>query len=166
MLGVILTGANEDGANGTFHIDLLGGIVIAQRGAEYPQMPNAAVATGAVHHQLPLETLSCAIIALCMLPGAASWMQRFTTEIRQLFLESGDYRNFRSQSSLALGRAGVATPSFLLQLVNFFRSFRFGPLLIEFFPGFAAERLEIGALRASHRLVFCYPLVGIFLWIQ
>jgi two-component system chemotaxis response regulator CheB len=82
MLGVVLTGANEDGANGAFQIDLLGGIVIAQRGAEYPQMPTAAVATGAVHHQLPLETLSCAIIALCMLPGAASWMQRFTTEIR------------------------------------------------------------------------------------
>ena len=36
-------------------------------------------------------------------------------------------------------------------------------MLIEFFPSFAAERLEIRTLRASHGLIFCYPLVGIFL---
>ena len=78
ILGIVLTGANADGALGVCTIDLLGGIVIAQQGAEYPQMPTAAVATGAVHHELPLETLCSAMIALCMLPGAARWMQRFT----------------------------------------------------------------------------------------
>jgi hypothetical protein len=45
-----------------------------------------------------------------------------------------------------------------LQFLDLFRPFRFGPILIVFFPGFAPERLEVRALRADHRLNFCYPL--------
>jgi hypothetical protein len=67
---------------------------------------------------------------------------------------------------LALGRTCLATPSLLLQLIDPFRSFRFGPSFVEFFSSFAAQRLEIRALRAGHRLIFCYPLVGIFLRIE
>jgi len=67
---------------------------------------------------------------------------------------------------LAVARVAFAPASFLLQLLDLFRSLRFGPILIEFLPSFAAERLEIRALRAGHRLVFCYPLVGIFLRIE
>jgi len=63
-------------------------------------------------------------------------------------------------------RAALATPSLLLQLLDLFRTFRFGPIFVVFFPGFAAQRLEIGALRASHHLIFCYPLVGVFLRIE
>ena len=58
-------------------------------------------------------------------------------------LEAGDNRNFRLQGRLAFSRTGHATPSFLLQFLDLFRSFRFGPVLVEFFSGFAAERLEI-----------------------
>src|SRR4030095_7937002 len=67
---------------------------------------------------------------------------------------------------LAIGRTRLTTPSLPLQVFDLLRSFRFGPSFIEFFPSFAAQRLEIGALRASHRLIFCYPLVGIFLRIE
>jgi two-component system chemotaxis response regulator CheB len=77
VLGVILTGANDDGAQGARLIDLLGGIVIGQDRAEHTRMPAAAAATGAVDHLLPIENIASAIVALCMMPGAASWMQRY-----------------------------------------------------------------------------------------
>jgi two-component system chemotaxis response regulator CheB len=74
-LAILLTGANDDGANGSRKINLFGGIMIAQDRAQYPRMPNAAIATGAVHHELPLHSVVSAMIAFCMVPGAASWMQ-------------------------------------------------------------------------------------------
>src|SRR4030095_2742102 len=52
------------------------------------------------------------------------------------------------------------------QLFDLFRSFRFSPTFVEFCSSVAAKRLEVGALRASHWLIFCYPLVGIFLRIE
>ena len=52
-------------------------------------------------------------------------------------------RRIGSQGSLAFGATGFATASFLLQPVDLFRRFRFGPVLVEFFSTFAAERLEI-----------------------
>ena len=67
---------------------------------------------------------------------------------------------------LVVSRGTLAPASFLLQLLDLFRSFRFGPILIEFFASFAAERLEIRALWACHGLIFRYPLVGIFLRIE
>ena len=48
-----------------------------------------------------------------------------------------------AQACLTLGLAGFATPGFLLQLVDFFRSVRLDPILIEFSAGFPAEGLEI-----------------------
>jgi hypothetical protein len=88
----------------------------------------------------PAKTAS---LHLFELPGAAQWMQRFTTRIVYRLLEVGDNRNFRLQRRLAFSRTGYATPSFLLQFLDLFRSFRFGPVLAEFFSGFTAERLEI-----------------------
>jgi hypothetical protein len=73
---------------------------------------------------------------------------------------------FSIEDWLAVGRTALATPSLLLQFFDLFRSFRFGPGVVEFFPSFAAQRLKIGALRASHWLIFCYPFVGIFLGIE
>jgi len=57
LIGVVLTGANDDGAAGVRRIKSRGGLVVAQdpRTAEAPAMPDAAIATGAVDQVLPLE---------------------------------------------------------------------------------------------------------------
>lgn len=57
--GVILTGANEDGAAGLGYIARRGGTTVAQdpAAAEAPVMPEAAVATGRVQHILPTDEL-------------------------------------------------------------------------------------------------------------
>ena len=67
---------------------------------------------------------------------------------------------------LSVGGTAFAAASFLLQFFDFLRSFRFSPIFVEFFPSFTTERLQVRTLRASHRLVFCDPLIGIFLRIE
>jgi two-component system, chemotaxis family, protein-glutamate methylesterase/glutaminase len=59
LIAVILTGANEDGAYGIKRVKRRGGVTIAQEpsGAERREMPEAAIATGAVDHVLPLEDI-------------------------------------------------------------------------------------------------------------
>jgi two-component system chemotaxis response regulator CheB len=59
LIGVILTGANEDGAYGLTRVKRRGGVTIAQdpATAERRHMPAAAIATGAVDHVLPLEEI-------------------------------------------------------------------------------------------------------------
>lgn len=58
-MGVILTGANEDGAAGIGYIARRGGITVAQEpgGAEAPMMPEAAIATGRVQYVLDADRL-------------------------------------------------------------------------------------------------------------
>jgi two-component system, chemotaxis family, protein-glutamate methylesterase/glutaminase len=50
LIGIILTGANDDGARGIFTIRKYGGLTIAQNPNEalYPYMPQAAIKTGCV----------------------------------------------------------------------------------------------------------------------
>ncbi|WP_205509643.1 chemotaxis protein CheB [Longitalea arenae] len=58
LLGIILTGANKDGARGIQKISQAGGTTIAQlpETADYPAMPRAAINTGYVQHILtPVE---------------------------------------------------------------------------------------------------------------
>ena len=57
LLAVVLTGANDDGAQGMRTVKQLGGTTIAQEpaSAEFPTMPQAAIDTGCVDHVLPLE---------------------------------------------------------------------------------------------------------------
>ena len=59
LIGVILTGANDDGAHGLMRVRRRGGLAIAQdpSTAARPEMPAAAIATGAVQHVLPLEEI-------------------------------------------------------------------------------------------------------------
>ncbi|MDF3029778.1 MAG: glutamate methylesterase [Moraxellaceae bacterium] len=54
-IGIILTGANDDGAEGLRRIKAEGGYTLAQdpKTAEAPAMPQAAIATGAVDEVLP-----------------------------------------------------------------------------------------------------------------
>ena len=67
LIGVVLTGANADGARGVHQIKRRGGFVIAQDplNAEAPAMPQAAVDTGRVDRILPLEQIGPFLVDLC-----------------------------------------------------------------------------------------------------
>ncbi|MEO7962452.1 MAG: chemotaxis protein CheB, partial [Gemmatimonadaceae bacterium] len=59
-VGIVLSGTGADGARGIEAIKEAGGITIAQddESAEYPQMPNAAIATGCVDMVLSPEEIA------------------------------------------------------------------------------------------------------------
>ena len=59
LVAVILTGANEDGASGVKRVKRRGGLIVVQdpATAERAEMPEAAIATGAADHVLPLEEI-------------------------------------------------------------------------------------------------------------
>ena len=58
-VGVLLTGANHDGAAGLARIAAAGGFTVAQdpATAERPEMPAAAIARGAARRVLPLDRI-------------------------------------------------------------------------------------------------------------
>jgi len=58
-VGVLLTGANQDGAAGLARIATAGGFTVVQdpETAERPDMPAAAIARGAARRVLPLERI-------------------------------------------------------------------------------------------------------------
>ncbi|MER3434584.1 MAG: chemotaxis protein CheB [Leptolyngbya sp. ERB_1_1] len=66
-IGVVLTGANQDGAEGLAKIKARGGFTIVQdpRTAECPSMPEAALAKSVVDRVLPLERIPPLLVALC-----------------------------------------------------------------------------------------------------
>lgn len=66
-IGIILTGANQDGAEGLAKIKARGGYTIVQdpRTAECPVMPEAALAKSVVDRVLPLEQISPLLVKLC-----------------------------------------------------------------------------------------------------
>jgi two-component system chemotaxis response regulator CheB len=68
VLGVVLTGASADGAEGASHIRRCGGRVVAQdpRTAEAPAMPRAAIAAGAVDDIVPLSEIGAYLNALTL----------------------------------------------------------------------------------------------------
>lgn len=59
LIGVVLTGANADGAEGALRIRDRGGHVIVQdpEDAEVAEMPRAAIEAGAAHERLPLKSI-------------------------------------------------------------------------------------------------------------
>jgi two-component system chemotaxis response regulator CheB len=67
LIGVILTGANDDGAAGVKRIKKQGGFVVAQdpKMAEASEMPAAAIATGVVDQILPLEGIGPLLVERC-----------------------------------------------------------------------------------------------------
>jgi two-component system chemotaxis response regulator CheB len=69
LIGIVLTGANADGAVGARRIKQRGGIVIAQdpKTAEAPEMPEAVIATGVVDQILRLEEIAAFLDERCRL---------------------------------------------------------------------------------------------------
>jgi len=59
LIGILLTGANNDGAKGMHWIKEYGGLTIVQDPltAEYPVMPKAAIDAGAADKILPIEDI-------------------------------------------------------------------------------------------------------------
>jgi two-component system, chemotaxis family, protein-glutamate methylesterase/glutaminase len=68
MIGIILTGANEDGAAGLAAVKARGGVALVQdpRDAERRTMPDAAIAATAADAVLPLEEMGRFLYGLCM----------------------------------------------------------------------------------------------------
>jgi two-component system chemotaxis response regulator CheB len=66
LIGVILTGANEDGAYGLKRVKRRGGVTIVQdpETAEKRTMPDAAIATGAADRVTPLDRVAPLLVEL------------------------------------------------------------------------------------------------------
>ena len=69
VIGIVLTGANEDGANGARRIKQRGDTVIAQdpETAEAPTMPRAVIAAGVVDQILRLNDIAPFLVERCRL---------------------------------------------------------------------------------------------------
>jgi two-component system chemotaxis response regulator CheB len=67
VIGVVLTGANADGARGAAMIKNRGGFVVVQdpATAESPAMPSAAIAATRVDRILPLDRIGPFLVELC-----------------------------------------------------------------------------------------------------
>lgn len=70
-IGVILTGANQDGAYGLTALHRRGGVTIVQdpTTAESPVLPKAAIAAAVVDWVLPLGEIATRLIHLCAATG-------------------------------------------------------------------------------------------------
>jgi two-component system chemotaxis response regulator CheB len=66
LIGVVLTGSNSDGAYGLTRVKRRGGTTIVQdpETAEKRAMPDAAIATGAADHVLPLDAIAPKLVEL------------------------------------------------------------------------------------------------------
>ncbi len=66
-IAVVLSGSGQDGAMGVKAINKMGGTVIVQdaKNAEFPGMPEAALATGLADFVLPLDEIAPALQKLC-----------------------------------------------------------------------------------------------------
>ncbi|HKO56871.1 MAG TPA: chemotaxis protein CheB [Thermoanaerobaculia bacterium] len=67
VVGVVLTGSNNDGARGVKRIKTRGGFAVAQdpKTAEAPEMPQAAIDAARVDRILPLESIGPFLVELC-----------------------------------------------------------------------------------------------------
>ena len=73
VVAVVLTGANDDGAQGVKRVKSRGGLVIVQDPdtAEAPEMPRAAIAAAAVDQILPLDRIASYLADRCAVASPA-----------------------------------------------------------------------------------------------
>jgi two-component system chemotaxis response regulator CheB len=71
VIGIILTGANDDGAYGLARIKEIGGVALIQdpEGAARRTMPDAAIAATVADAILPLEEIGKFVYGLCVKPA-------------------------------------------------------------------------------------------------
>jgi two-component system chemotaxis response regulator CheB len=71
VVGVIMTGSNQDGAEGAKRIKARDGFLVVQdpASAEAPSMPQAAIAAARVDRILPLERIGPFLVELCRQTG-------------------------------------------------------------------------------------------------
>jgi two-component system chemotaxis response regulator CheB len=71
VIGIILTGANDDGAHGLARIKQAGGVAVVQDplGAARRTMPDAAIAATAADAVLPLDDIGKFVYGLCIRPA-------------------------------------------------------------------------------------------------
>ncbi|MDM9380835.1 chemotaxis protein CheB [Chlorogloeopsis sp. ULAP01] len=69
VIGVLLTGANQDGVQGLVRIKARGGLTIVEEPstASCPIMPAAAITTGVVDKIIPLEDIAFFLVNICKL---------------------------------------------------------------------------------------------------
>ncbi|MFQ4143181.1 chemotaxis protein CheB [Chlorogloeopsis sp. ULAP02] len=69
VIGVLLTGANQDGVQGLTKIKVRGGLTIVEdpSTASCPIMPAAAITTGMVDKIIPLEDIAFFLVNICKL---------------------------------------------------------------------------------------------------
>lgn len=77
VIGVVLSGALADGAEGAYAIAGAGGRVLAQSfcTAEYSDMPRAAMMRARIGLAFDPYMLAHAVVSLVMAPGAAEWFR-------------------------------------------------------------------------------------------
>jgi two-component system chemotaxis response regulator CheB len=82
LIGVILTGANQDGAAGLARIKARGGVAIVQDPAEAERraMPDAAIAATVADAVLPLDEIGPFLYGLCVRPAAKRPSAKRTVE--------------------------------------------------------------------------------------
>ena len=73
VIAVVLTGANDDGAEGARRVKVRGGVVVVQdpETAEAPEMPRAAIAAAPVDRILPLDQIASYLVDRCAVPRTA-----------------------------------------------------------------------------------------------
>jgi two-component system, chemotaxis family, protein-glutamate methylesterase/glutaminase len=74
VIGIILTGANQDGAAGLARIKARGGVAVIQdpAGAERRTMPDAAIAATVADAVLPVDAIGKFVYGLCVEPSVAA----------------------------------------------------------------------------------------------
>lgn len=73
VIAVVLTGANDDGAEGARRVKARGGVVVVQdpKTAEAPEMPRAAITAAPVDQILPLDQIASYLVDRCAVPRTA-----------------------------------------------------------------------------------------------